>query len=178
MKKSEALEVGFKVLSVYAFIQGITGLGIPISLHESQNLASALASRQGASIPSTFSVALFLPSVLLFLLGAILWLNAKKTEVGSLAQESDAGSATGLNPQILQSIIFSALGIFIIIESVAPLANVATTLNVYALARHDNRLFMAPFPYFRLIEGLVKLSFGCWLIIGSRSLRRFKSWFP
>ena len=179
MKKSEALEVGFKVLSAYAFMQGITALAIPISLLQSQASLSALASRQGAVLPSnSFSFAAFLPSALLFLLGAVCWLNAKRTEVGSPAQESDAGSAAGLNPQILQSIIFSALGIFIVIESLAPLASVASTFNIYALARQNNRLFMAPFPYFRLIEGLIKLLFGCWLIIGSRSLRKFKSWFP
>ena len=179
MNKNEALEVGFKFLSIYAFMQGLTVLGIPISLQQSQVALNALASRQGATIPSSiFSAAAFLPSALLFILGAVLWLSAKRNEVSPTDQESPSESKSGFTPQILQSIIFSALGIWIIMESLTSLANVANALNIYALARHQNRFFMAPFPYFRFFEGLIKLIFGCWLIIGSRSLRRFKSWFP
>ena len=175
MKKTEAIEVGFKVLSIYAFMQGIAALAMPISLLETERL-TGMASRLGAAAPShNYSALAFLPSALLFILGAVLWLNSKQTEVSSIAKESSA-DVTGLTPHILQNIIFSALGILIVVESLASFGSVVSALNIYALARHNSHLFMGPFPYYRLAEGLLRLIFGLWLIIGSRGLRKFESW--
>lgn len=171
MHKSEAIEVGFKVLSMYAFMQGITALGIPISLHESAIALQRLPGRMGAE-SDTFSAAVFLPSALLFLFGGLLWLNAKRIKVSSPDQESTLENGTGLTPQILQRIIFSALGIFIVVGSVAPLGNIVSALNL-----HDRRVFVLnPVNYYRIAEGLLRLIFGCWLIIGSKGLRKFQSW--
>jgi len=175
MKKSEAIEVGFKVLSMYAFSLGISSLGIPISIHESAITIRTLQSRMG-SVSDTFSVAAFLPSALLFLFGVLFWLNSKKAKDASSAQESPTESITGLTPQMLQSIIFSALGILVVSESAAALGNVISFLSVYISNLHNNRVIMSPFPYYRLVEGLGKLIFGGWLIIGSRGLRKFQNW--
>jgi hypothetical protein len=167
MKKSEVLEVSLKVLGMYAFLQGIATLGIPISLRENQ---IALHANIG------FSAAAFLPSVLLFLSGAALLFGARKIRVSSISQESSTESETAMTPQLFQSILFSALGILIVSESVAPLGNVVNALNNYALYHHNSRVFMNSFPYYRLAEGLGRLAFGCWLIVGSKSLRRFRCW--
>lgn len=170
MKKSEAIEVGFKVLSMYSFMMGITALGIPISIHESQITLRTLQ-RMGAG-SDTFSPISYLPAALLLLFGVFLWLKARKSELGMATQELTAESGTGLTPQILQRIIFSALGIFIVVESAAPLGNVVSTLNL-----HDRRVFVVnPIIYYRIVEGLFRLVFGCWLIIGSKGLRKFQSW--
>ncbi len=177
MEKSEALEVGFKVVSLYAFLQGISALSLPISMHENTVAFRALQDKMG-SVSGTFFAAAFLPSASLFSFGILLWLNSKRTKVSSTepAQELLAEHANSLSPQMLQSIIFSALGILIVVESVAPIVNSISALSVFLQNLHDNRVIMSPFPYYRLIEGLVKLFFGCWLIIGSKGLNRFKYW--
>jgi hypothetical protein len=171
MNKNEAIKVGFKVLSMYAFMQGITALGIPISIYEITIPWQRLQGSMGTG-SDTFSAAVFLPSALLFLFGGLLWLSAKRIKVSSTDQESTAENGIGLTPQILQRIIFSALGIFIVVGSVAPLGNIVTALNL-----HDRRVFVQnPVIYYRIADGLLQLIFGCWLIIGSKGLRKFQSW--
>jgi hypothetical protein len=164
MNKGEATEVGLKLLSMYAFLEGISALTLPISLRESQ---IALHSN------TTFSPAAFIPSVLLFLFGIILWLNAETSEASALNDKSIEENIGGLTPQILQRIVFSALGILIVIQSIAPLGNV---ISAFARYFQDKYVTTSRFPYYRLIEVLVKLIFGSWLIIGSRSLKTFQAW--
>ena len=54
----------------------------------------------------------------------------------------------------------------------APLGNIVTALNL-----HDRRVFSQnPVIYYRIADGLLQLIFGCWLIIGSKGLRKFQSW--
>lgn len=168
MKKAEAVEVGLKVLSLYAFLEGINALAVPISLRESQITIHASTS---------FPAAAFIPSALLFVFGIILWLNAKRTESSSIVEKSAVENAIGLTPRILQGIVFSALGILIITQSLAPLGNLISAISaISALYFLDNHAFISRFPYYRLIEAFAKLIFGIWLIIGSRSLRKFQSW--
>lgn len=171
MKKSEATAVGFRVVGLYAFLQAILALSAPISLHVNAITLQRLQGRMGAG-NYTFSAVAFVPAVLLFLFGVLLWLTAKRAEAGSLAQEPFTETATGLNPQMLQRIIFSALGILIVVESITPLVNV---ISILSLPARPNSAINLSF-YYRLVEVLVRLILGGWLIIGSRHMQRFQAW--
>ena len=168
MKKNEAIEVGFKVVGMYAFMQGILALGVPISIRETQITLRAFQKMGAGS--DTFSPIGYLPAALLFVFGLFLWLKAKRIKAGSTGQESIAENGTGLTPQVLQRIVFSALGIFIVVGSAAPLGNLVSVLNL-----HEMRVINPTF-YYRLVEVLGRLILGCWLIIGSKRLRKFQSW--
>ena len=69
MKKAEAIEVGFKVVGMYAFMQGITALGLPISLHESAIAMRAALQGRAAAMPEIFSPLELVPALLRFFWG-------------------------------------------------------------------------------------------------------------
>ena len=94
-------------------------------------------------------------------------LEARKARLDSQVEKRLAEATEGeasLTPSMLRRIIFSALGILIVAESISPLASVINAMNL-----RDRHLFIVnPSLYYRIAEGLIKLVFGCWLIIGSR----------
>ncbi len=149
MKKSEAIEVGCKILSVYAFMQGITALQIPISMHEQ-------AITHVSAAPSSI---VFIPAALLFLFSAFLWLSARQMELRSKDQEPSAESASGLTAQVVQGTVFSALGILMLVESVAPLGNL-----VLLISSSQQQRVIIPSFWLRIVEGsingLVRLALG------------------
>ena len=166
-----------KVLSLYAFLQGIAALAVPISLRESQMVFNGINRNIATpgSLPSTSLVAVtFIPSALLFAFGIILWLNAVSTESGLAQEKSSEENPGGLTPQILQGIVFSALGIWIFSQSISTLANVVSAISVLKL--ESTRSFFSRLPYLRLIQALAQMIFGIWLMVGSKSLTRLRTW--
>ena len=132
MNKNDALETGSKLLSVYAFVHGWTALQTPIIMRD-----QAINMR----VSTTSSAALFIPAAILFLFSGILWLSARSIEARSPAAES----APGVTPQLIQSIVFSAIGILILVDSVAPLANMVMLWGIHGENRSLNINF-----YFRI----------------------------
>jgi hypothetical protein len=166
MKKSEAIEVGCKLLSIYAFMHGLTALGLPVSLHvQAISMRTTILRGNTALLGITF-----VPAVLLFLFSGVLGLSARRIKLGAEGEPSSE-SVPGVTPQIIQSIVFSAVGILVLVESIAPLANTVVLVRAY---RENYYLDMS--FYYHTVEGLIKLGIGLWLLLGSKSLLRFKSW--
>lgn len=161
MNKKDAIEVGSRILSIYAFIAAIASLQLPISLWQ-----SAVNLR----LDITLSVAVFVPGAILFVFAIALWLSANRIKARSF-EEPSSESGTGVKPQLIQSIVLSALAIFLIADSVAPLANSAVLFS----SRGFNPNWSASISL-NAIPGLLKLALGLWLLVGSKSSQKFRSW--
>jgi hypothetical protein len=173
MNKSEIMKVGYSVLSIYACISGINALIVPISMREQQQTIMTLT-HQYSSSPNALSVVVFLPAGLLFLFSAFLWFSARRIELHSMVEAPSQDNESGLTAQGAQSIIFSALGIFLLVDSVSPLANMIS----FIASTHQNGISSRFWSQLAslAVRGLFTFGLGLWLILGSESLRRFKSW--
>lgn len=173
MNKNEIMKVACRVLSIYACIGGINALFGPISMREQQKTIMTVT-HQYSSSPSALSVIVFLPAGLLFLFSAFLWLGASRIKLHSMIEAPSQDNQSGLTAQGMQGIIFSALGIFLLVDSVSPLVNmvslIATAYQNGILSRFWSQLSNLA------VRGLFTFGFGLWLMLGSKSLRRFKSW--
>jgi len=160
MKKAEIGELSYKILSIYSFICALGALTFPISVHQP-------AMRDH---PSTlFSIVSFIPAALLFLFSGLLWLSAEQLEASSDSGRESSESASGITPEILQSIAFSVVGILILVGTVSYL------VQIVGQSLHGNPL-RNPWFWLYLVETLIRLALGSWLLIGSKGQRKFKLW--
>lgn len=162
MKKNEIMEVGSRILSIYACICGISALNVPISMYQYPPPHPAL------------SATVFLPAASLLLVSMFLWFSARRIGLHSKIETPSQESQSDLTAQSVQSIIFSALGIFLIVDSVIPMANLISLIS----SANQNGIFPRFWSQLASLAviGLFKLGIGLWLILGSKSLRRVKSW--
>jgi len=162
MSKNEITEAGCRILSIYACIGGISALNVPISMY------------QYSSPPSAWSATAFLPAALLLLVSTFLWFSARRIEHRSKIETPSQESESDLTVYSIQSIIFSALGIYLIVDSIIPVTNLVSLI----FSANQNGYF--PRFWSQLaslaVRGLLTLGIGLWLILGSKSLRRFKLW--
>ena len=160
MKKTEIGELSCKILSVYSFIQALGALTLPVAVHQP-------TMRDHPSM--LFSIATFIPATLLFLFSGLLWLSAKQLEAFSDSGQESPESASGITPQILQSIAFSVVGILILVGTLSYL------VQIVGQSLHGNPL-RDPWFWLRSVETLIRLALGSWLLIGSKGQRKFKLW--
>lgn len=157
MTKHEVGQLCSRVLSIWTLIAAISGLNYPVSLLE-------LSSRSQPGYGAITFVLSLIPSILLFVLCAILWF---KTEaLGTrVTLSSEIDESAGMSPQILQSIVFSFVGLSLLTSVINNIENIAVLIS-YRTAGERARLA------FLIAEVLVKLALGSWLFWGSKSLRR------
>ncbi len=163
MNKHETMEVACKILSIYAFIVSLSSLQFPLSI------------RPAFTMLNYSMILLFVPTAGLLLLSVVLWLTANNWLLaGRIAAKSPQTplpeNASGITPQLIQSIVFSALGILMVVDSIAPLC------GLFALSsaiRTINRNVNWTLSFVPLVQGVVKLGLGLWLLLGSKGLRKF-----
>ncbi len=156
MSKSDVGELCCKVLGIYCIITALVLTQYPISL-----LQSTFSQRMS---PIAWTAS-FVPSVLLLIFGALLWKGAKRLRLISSPDCEPTAGASGIAPAILQSIAFSALGIFILIEAISQIPNIVTQLMF-----PPQRLW----AWCNLGSSLIKLAFGLWLLFGAEGLRKIR----
>ncbi len=156
MSKSDVGEVCCKVLGVYCIITALVLTQYPISL-----LQTTLSQRMNR-LAWTAS---FAPSVLLLIVGVLLWKGAKRLRLISSPDGEPVVSASGITPAVLQSIAFSALGIFILIGVISQIPDMVTQLMFQSRAL---------WVWCNVASFLIKLAFGLWLLFGAERLREIR----
>jgi hypothetical protein len=159
MKKAEIGELSCKILSIYAFVHALAALQFPVALLQ------PVVRNQGSTL---LTIGSFVPTVLLLLFSALLWLSAKQLESPSEPDSVSSERASGITPEILQSMAFSVAGIFILVDTLPYLGQ----LVIQGLNRNPVR---NPMFWLGLVESLIRLALGAWLLFASESLRKLKS---
>lgn len=159
MSKSDIGELCCKVLGVYCIVTALMLTQYPMSLLQptSAQRMSRLACTAG-----------FVPSVLLLVFGALLWKGARRLRLISSPDGEPTAGASGITPAVLQSIAFSALGIFILIEVISQIPNIVTQLTFYTF--NSQRLWV----WGNVASFLIKLALGLWLLFSAEGLRRIR----
>jgi len=158
MTKAEIGELSLKVLGIYAFLFSLIAIQYPVSL-----LHPGLS-----QTPSGMAMLVsFVPAALLLLFAAFLWLGSKRIRLTSGPEGPSAESASKITPAILQSIAFSVAGIFILIDTLLMMSNLAVELST--------GLWRSMWFWTHLSIVLIRTALGLWLLLGAAGLRRFRN---
>jgi hypothetical protein len=116
-----------------------------------------------------YRIASFVPTVMLFLLSAILWLSSGQFAPSPGSGPKSDETPSGITPQILQNIAFSVVGILILVNTVSFSGHIV----LQSLRENPWR---DPSYWLNVVDSMIRLALGSWLLFGSEGLRRFKSW--
>jgi hypothetical protein len=155
MTKADIGEIGCKLLSVYTVIHAVGALGLPISIF-------------GLGKPSTLvSVLSFAPAVMLLAVSALLWLYAYDLNFTPESSQPSSGSSS-VTPLVLQRIVFSIAGILILVGTLPYLGQVVLQGLQWPPFRDQNF-------WMNVVQSLIRLALGIWLVVGSRRLQKWGS---
>lgn len=154
MTKAELGEIGCRLMGIFAFIAGLGALQMPLFA-----LQQASSGRAGL-------IVLFLPAAILMLAAVLLWFNAPKLSYFFDSKE-ESSPLSPVPPSILQRILFSMIGILILVNSLSSLGNVLQEGLRYPYIDWQFWIHLATL--------MARLAAGAWLLFGSRSLKKFGS---
>jgi hypothetical protein len=136
-------------------------------------LGSGIAASQGALLSISFinqggrfaRIVAFLPSFLLLALSGYLWIYAEIIAARMFPDEESAEHPSGAAPEVLKRIAFVVVGILILNGAFSGLVNTITNMLMRGAPR--NTVYSLVY----LVETVVRLVLGFWLIFGSQRLR-------
>jgi hypothetical protein len=145
-----------KVLGVYALIFALGTIQYMIPLYSSAN---------SDQDPWLYLIGAFLPSILLLVLSAFLWLKAES--ISSLmvidSTEATVTGGRGLSAVEVRKLAYFVLGLFILANAIPQLTGI-----FFLLAPEDPNLQMNRFLWEKIVEILVKTAIGVGLLLAGR----------
>jgi hypothetical protein len=158
MTKNEAGELSCRVISIYAFLCALVAFQFPISFLQ-----------RGMPQSSTFLTILrFIPAIALLLFSGFLWYGAEFLMTRKDSEAENAERPSGMDPQVLQNMAFSVLGLIILIDTLPYLGQIVVQSLI-------GRPTQNPQLWVSIGTFIARLAVGFWLLLGSTTLQKLKS---